>query len=140
MVDTKEDKQKRGKRSRKAGREFELSVRKDLESRKWIVCKWTNTVDLDNNCLVQAKSKYNPFLKRIISEGSGFTDFVAFKRRDNGAYNVIGVESKKSKYLDAKEKKMAIWLLDNRIFSTIHIAYPIKIGRKNKIVYKKFER
>jgi hypothetical protein len=55
-------------------------------------------------------------------------------------YEVIGVESKKAKYLDAKEKKMAIWLLDNKIFSKIYIAYPIKDGRKKTIVYQRFER
>lgn len=140
MVDIKEEKSKRGKRSRAAGRKFELDVRKNLESRGYIVCKWTNIVDLDNDCLIQAKSKYNPFLKRIISEGAGFPDFVVFKLKDFGGYNVFGVESKKSKYLDAKEKKMAVWLLDNNIFSKIYIAHPIKEGRKRKIVYQRFER
>lgn len=140
MVDTKEEKRKRGKTSRASGKRFELEVRKDLESRGYIICKWTNTVDLDNNKLIQAKSKFNPFLKRVVSEGSGFPDFVAFKLKDFGGYNVFGVESKKGKYLDAKEKKMCEWLLDNNVFSKIYIAHPIKQGRSKQIVYQNFER
>jgi hypothetical protein len=57
-----------------------------------------------------------------------------------GLFNVIGVESKKSKYLDAKEKAMATWYLDNNIFSKIYIAHPIKQGRHTQIVYQNFER
>ena len=144
MLDTKEEikeiRSKRGKKSRASGRKFELDVRHDLESRGWIVCKWTNTVDLENNCLIQAKSKYNPFLHRIISEGAGWPDFVGFKQKEEGDYKVIGVESKKAKYLDAKEKAMAIWLLNNKIFKKIYIAHPIKEGRKKVIVYQQFER
>ena len=133
---TKEKKSKIGKKSRAAGKRFEISVRKDLEARNFIVCKWTNTVDLDNNKLIQAKSKYNPFLKRIISEGSGLPDFIAFKKGSTP----FGVEAKKAKYLDAKEKKICAWLLDNQIFPKIYIAYPVKEGRKNKVVYQKFIR
>lgn len=137
MIDiTKEEKKKRGKTSRAAGKKFELNVRKDLEARKFIVCKWTNVVDLDNNQLIQAKSKYNPFLKRIISEGAGFPDFIVYKPSSAP----FGVEAKKAKYLDAKEKKMCAWLLDNNIFSKIYIAYPIKQRRHTQIVYLKFER
>jgi hypothetical protein len=137
LIDTiKEEKKKRGKTSRAAGKKFELDVRKDLESRKFIVCKWTNIVDLDNNQLIQAKNKYNPFLKRIISEGAGFPDFIVYKLGSTP----FGVEAKKGKYLDAKEKKMAAWLLDNKIFSRIYIAHPIKEGRHTQIVYQNFVR
>ena len=69
-----------GKRSRAAGKLFELKVRHDLESSGWTVCKWTNTVDLENNKLIQAKSKFNPFTRRVMSEGSGMPDFLAFRR------------------------------------------------------------
>lgn len=140
---TKEKKSKIGKLSRAAGKRFETSVRKDLESKGWIVCKWTNTVEFEEGegKLIQAKSKYNPFLGRIISEGSGFPDFIAFRKIPNvhSAYEVIGVESKMAKYLDAKEKQICTWLLDNQIFYEILIAYPEKEGRHTKIIYKKFE-
>ena len=69
-----------GKRSRAQGKKFELDVRKDLESKGYIVCKWTNTVDITEDKIISAKSKYNPFTKRVMSEGSGFPDYVIFRR------------------------------------------------------------
>ena len=80
MAETKEERQKRGKKSRASGKKFETKVRTDLETRGYIVCKWTNTVDLVNGKLIPAKAQYNPFFKRIVGEGSGFVDFIAFKR------------------------------------------------------------
>ena len=41
MVDYK----KQGKKNRQAGARFELKVRKDLESKGWIVDKWSNNVE-----------------------------------------------------------------------------------------------
>ncbi len=123
-----------GKRSRAAGRAFELKVRHDFEDKGWTVCKWTNTVDLENNRIIQAKSKYNPFLKRTVSEGSGFPDFLAFRKLEGPAYAVIGIESKKSKYLDQKEKKMIKWYKDHNIFSDIFVAYQKKFKNKNFIL------
>jgi len=38
----------RGKKARAAGQRFELKVRKDLESKGWIVSKWQNNVELPN--------------------------------------------------------------------------------------------
>ena len=55
-------------------------------------------------------------------------------------YKNIGVESKINGKFDKKEKEMATWLLDNKIFSKIYIAYPIKKGRKTVVAYKRFER
>jgi hypothetical protein len=89
LVDTKEEpkekseRSKRGKASRAAGKRFEISVRRDCESRGYTVCKWSNTVIFDENgdgVLSIAKSKFNPFLKRVMSEGSGFPDYVCIKR------------------------------------------------------------
>lgn len=150
MIDTEEPKEiKRamGKASRARGKRFELSVRKDLEAREWCVCKWTNTVEFDENGegkIVGAKSKYSPFLKRVISEGGGLPDFVAIKhdKEQPHLFDVIGVESKTNikTGLDKKEKQMCSFYLDNGIFSNIYIAYPIKEGRKTKVAYKKFER
>ena len=143
MIDTKEERQKRGKKSRASGKKFENKVRTDLESRGFVVCKWTNTVDLVNGKLIAAKSQYNPFFKRIVGEGSGFPDYIAFKKKDKEGYVLFGVESKKIEAktkLDKKEREMATWLLDNNIFPKIYIAVPIKKGRKTQVVYQKFER
>ena len=35
---------KQGKKNRASGQRFELKVRKDLESKGWIVSKWMNNV------------------------------------------------------------------------------------------------
>ena len=39
------DKRKQGKKNKASGSRFELKVRKDLESKGWIVAKWMNNVD-----------------------------------------------------------------------------------------------
>ena len=65
----------------------------------WIVNKWMNTIDYEKNKIVPAKRKYNPFLKAL-SIGTGFPDFVCFKRDENGNYEVIGLEVKGNGYLD----------------------------------------
>jgi hypothetical protein len=155
LIDTEEKpKEKRsksaiGKASRARGKLFELSVRKDLEANGWIICKWTNTVLFDENGegkIVGAKSKYNPFLKRVISEGSGLPDFVGIrhgiKHREEYVrlFDVIGIESKTNikTGLDKKEKQMCAFYLDKGVFSNIYIAHPVKEGRKNKVVYQNF--
>lgn len=141
-METQEERKKRGKKSRNSGKKFEVKVRTDLENRGYIVCKWTNTVDLVNNKLIAAKAQFNPFFKRIVGEGSGFPDYIAFKKKDNN-YVLFGVESKKveaKNKLDKKEREMATWLLDNDIFPKIYVAMPIKKGRKIQVVYQKFER
>ncbi|MDO8468029.1 MAG: hypothetical protein Q7S56_03745 [Nanoarchaeota archaeon] len=129
-----------GKKSRAKGGRFELKVRQDLEENLgWIVTKWTNTVDYDKNDkkgkLVPAKRKYNPFLKTL-SIGTGFPDFVCFKRNSDGNYEVIGLEAKGNGYLDQIEKGMCMWLLENKIFSRILIAKRAK--ERGKIDYIDF--
>jgi hypothetical protein len=74
------DKKKPGKKNRANGKKFELDVRKMLESVGWKVSKWCNNVK--DNKLIPAKSQYNPFFKRIVGEGSGFPDFIAFMYED----------------------------------------------------------
>lgn len=128
----------RGQASRKSGKRFESRVRQDLENRGLIVSKWGNQVDFKNDTLVPARSKYNPFLKRIISEGSGFPDFIVYApyvsthanqiTPTHNVNSVVGVESKKSKYLDKTEKKICRWLLDHNVFYQIFIAYRNKKG------------
>lgn len=127
-----ETKRKIGKKGRAAGKRFELKVRAHLEKEGYIVTKWANQVDLVNNKLIPAKSKYNPFLKRVMNEGSGFPDFLIYNYGIETEVN--GVEAKLGKYLDAEEKKKADWLLKNRIFHKIIIAYPSK--ERGKIEYE----
>ncbi len=128
----------RGKRSRAAGQRFETKVRENLESMGWVVSKWMNTVDYEKNKLVPAKRKYNPFFKAL-SVGTGFPDFIAFKKKGEKSFEVIGIEVKKQGYLDKIEKGMCFWLLENKIFSRILIAKGKKNGRKIEIEYVDFK-
>ncbi len=150
-----------GKKSRAKGQRFELKVRQDLEIKGWVVSKWMNTVDYDREGkigkLVPAKRKYNPFMK-VMTIGTGFPDFVCFrsidkkkdeetiegtlipeiytKEDEKKVFEVIGLEVKGNGYLDKAEKGMAIWLLDNKIFSKILIAKQSK--ERGKIEYIDF--
>jgi transposase len=135
---TKKELSKRGKKSRARGQRFELKVRQDLERLGWVVSRWMNTVDYDKSegigKLAPAKRKYNPFFKAL-SIGNGFPDFVCFKKQEQG-FDVIGIEVKGNGYLDAIERGMCIWLLENKIFSKILIA---KKGKeRGKIEYVDF--
>ena len=97
-----------GKKNRAAGARFELKVRKDLESKRWIVDRWANNVEfgskesidlsfevfkyddlklLDNGkylpekCarLVKVKNKFLGPGKPMML-GAGFPDFLAYRR------------------------------------------------------------
>jgi len=102
------DYKKQGKKNRAAGARFELKVRRDLESKGWIVDKWGNNIELTLKVysplevetkeeksktiikiknkeeligkLIPAKRKYNPFNK-VMAIGTGFPDFIAFRLR-----------------------------------------------------------
>ncbi len=136
----------RGKKSKAAGTRFELKIRKDLESKGWIVDKWSNNVDLEKDKLVPAKRKYNPFSK-IMVIGTGFPDFIAFRYKRGifdkdikqvfDDYKVIGVESKMNGNLKKEEKKKAKWLLSKNIFSKILIAS--RGDKRGIIIYKEFK-
>ena len=132
-----------GKKNRAAGVRFEAKVRSNLEDMGWIVDKWSNTVDSHKSNilrLVPAKRKYNPF-KKIMVIGTGFPDFVAFKRKqDKKEYEVVGIEVKMKGYLDKIEKDMCRWLLENKVFSKILIAKAVKEGRKINVEYIDFAK
>ena len=115
-----------GKKNRAAGARFEAKVREELEKMGWVVSKWMSTVDYEKNKIVPAKRKYNPFLKAL-TIGTGFPDFICFKRHGAEHYDIIGVEVKRNGYLDKIERGMCHWLLENKIFSRILIA---KLGKK----------
>jgi hypothetical protein len=132
----KETKSEKGRKGRASGKRFEIQVRKDLEKRGWLVVKWANQVDLEKSKIVPARGKFNPFLGRVMSEGSGFPDLLVYKLLNNGkSFEIIGVESKLGKYLDAEEKKKARWLIDHRVFNKILVAYKKERG---KIEYEEF--
>ena len=129
-------KSKRGKLARAAGARFELKTRKDLEINGWILDKWTNNVDLEKGILSKAKRKFNFFSNmKILGIGTGFPDFIAFKRKNN-LYEIIGVEVKGNGWLDKTEKEKCKFLLDKKIFSKILIAKKSK--ERGKIEYIDF--
>lgn len=135
----KSDNSERGKKSRAKGQRFEAKVRQDLENLGWIISKWMNTVDYDKlgkmGKLVPAKRKYNPF-KKVMVIGTGFPDFICFRKNSEGNYEIIGLEVKGNGYLDQIEKGMCLWLLENKVFPKILIA---KRGKKaGKIEYIDF--
>ncbi len=133
----KKSKIQKGRKSRAAGRRFELKVRKDLEDKGRVVDKWSNNVDLEKGEIVSAKRKYNPF-KKVMVIGTGFPDFISIKHIHEGTYSVIGIEVKINGILSKIEKEKCFWYLRNKIFSEIWIAKAIKKGRKIKIKYDDF--
>jgi hypothetical protein len=141
LIDTtKEEKKKRGRTSRAAGKRFEILTRRDLETKGYIVCKWGNNIEFDETGegkLIIAKSKYNPFLKRVMNEGSGFPDYIVFKRDKEypSLFNIIGVESKMNGILDKIEKKKIEWLKSSKVFSRILLACKNK-NKRGSILYK----
>ncbi|MBI2628495.1 hypothetical protein HYW74_00235 [Candidatus Pacearchaeota archaeon] len=120
---------KSGKLSRAAGARFELRVRKYWEDKGFIVDKWSNNVDLENDKLIPAKRKYNPFKKALVI-GTGFPDFIVIQFVRNGVYDVFGVEVKVNGLLSKEEKEKCRWYLKNNIFSKILVAR--KPGEKGK--------
>jgi len=153
------NKLKQGKKNRASGVAFERRVRKDLESKGWIVDKWSNNVEFFKDTipqknspydkeiisgkLIPAKRKYNPFNKAL-AIGTGFPDFIAFKSVTEGLayafrlYEVIGVEAKSNGYLTKEEKAKCKWLIENNIFHKILIASKGK--KRREIIYKNFEK
>jgi len=126
----------RGRKSRASGARFELKVRSHLETDGWILDKWTNNFDLETNQTVKAKRKFNPF-KKVMTIGTGFPDFIALRRTEDGKYEVVGIEVKSNGWLDKTEKAKCRGLLDNNVFSKILIARKGK--KRGTIDYKEFE-
>jgi hypothetical protein len=124
------NKSRQGKRNKINGANFERKVRHDYEARGYFVAKWTNQVDLENNKLIPSKHKFN-FFTKVMSLGSGFPDFIAFREEtmNSGDYTILGIEAKINGYLDKEEKEKARWLLQHRVFNRILIAKKIKEGR-----------
>ena len=125
------NKVKQGKKNRKQGALFEKFVREDLESKGYIVCKWVNNVDLEQNKLIQSKPAFNPFTKSF-ALARGFPDYIAFKRNTEGRWVIIGVEAKRTGYMDKIERLKKEWYIQHKIFDNFLIAYP----EDKKVMYK----
>jgi len=134
------DYKKLGKKNRAAGKKFEVEVKEDLESKGWILCKWSNQIEFDkatgSGKLVGAKPKWNPFKKTIMYSNVGFPDYLAFRRTSNILMEIILVECKKNGYLDPEEKKKCSWLAEKKIVDKIFIAKK----KDNKIEYNEINR
>lgn len=129
-------KAKQGKANRAAGKRFELKVRADLESEGWIVFRNSNDVEFNNlqstskeieiwkakddNSLLgrfkQAKSKWNPFTRCVMTMQSGFPDFLCVNpnvpMKPNN-FNCMFVECKTNGYLDKTEKIKVRWIQEH---------------------------
>lgn len=136
-VSKKKSKISEGKKSRQKGSQFELFVRKDLEKKDWIVDKWSNNVDLEEQKVVQAKRKFNPFSK-VMTIGTGFPDFIVIKNLENDFFEVVGVEVKVNGTLSKEEKEKCRFLLDKKVFKDVWIAIKKKDGKKNVVEYINF--
>ena len=135
---TNEESRKQGQKNKRAGRVFELKVRKALEDKGLVVSKWMNNVDLEEGKLISAKNKFRG-LKIPMMLGAGFPDFIVFTKCEFEELTSIitGMEVKSQGYLDKVEKEKCKWLLENNIFNNITIAS--KGDKRGEIVYKKFE-
>jgi hypothetical protein len=135
------DYKKQGKKNLAAGRRFELKVRKDLESKGWIISRWNNNVEfiekVDGSFEFGEGEVYNegkciPAKQgRFRKTSTGFPDFIAYKKediyRDRIIFNCIFVECKTNSYLSKEEKAKAKWYLNNNYCSKFLIA---KKGKK----------
>lgn len=128
----------RGKRSRAAGKRFELKVKNDLEKMGYFVSRWMSNVEFmcsnqASCCAKLVMAKQGKF--RLNS--TGFPDFIvlaplsqpikAWKSIDR-----IGVEVKSDGYLTKVEREKCKWLLGN-VFAKILIAKKGKI--RGEIIY-----
>ena len=148
----KKENVKRGKKSKAAGSQFELRVRKELEERGWIVDKWSNNLDLNLGKIVPVKRTFipfkkgsvgvvsNPFMGGFSSIGVGFPDFIAMQKVGEGKYKVIGVEVKINGTLSREEKLKAKWYMENEIFAEFLIAKKVKEKNKIRIEYTDFKK
>ena len=131
---------KKGSKSRASGAQFERRVRKDLEEKRWIVDKWSNNLDLENNKIIPAKRLFKRFKNNmgVMTIGTGFPDFICLQKMDN-YYKIVGVEVKINGKLRKEEKEKCAWYLKNKTFNEVWIAKKEKEGRKIKVVYENFE-
>ena len=136
MVDFK----KQGKTNRRKGKDFEAKARNHFIEKGWIVDKFSNNIDLDNNCFKPAGIKYIP--TRGMMPGLGFPDFVMFKQRGEGMfstgrdYQLLFVECKINNTLSKLEKQKMQWLVDQGHRCFVAFNNEGKIGTREFLEYK----
>lgn len=121
-------KKTQGKKNREAGARFELKVRADLESKGWVIDRWTNNVEwLEDNInkppeeregkLITAKPKtlFINGRRVIINMWTGFPDFVAFTNRrymgeifENGGFGIPLVASDGKTPMNEPQERYAV--------------------------------
>lgn len=141
-----------GRLNKAQGKRFETKVRNYLELQNYTVCKWVNQLTepilsksgKTTRQIVPAKNRWN-FAGRIMTLGTGFPDFLAFKSLEwqdqtiittLTPYEVIGIEAKSNGQLNSIEKSKCEWYLKNNIFSKILIARKGK--KRGEIVLEDF--
>ena len=102
-------------RSRAKGAEWERHVKQFLETKGWVVTRWSNKV-IDGELRTAPTSRFNT--------KTGWPDFVAYgKNPDRGGPRfVTGIECKYARYLRPEEKRMASWLRANHIMDAVLVA------------------
>jgi hypothetical protein len=147
------DYKKQGKKNLSKGRRFELLVRKDLESKGWIVGRWCNNLDYPKENINKPPEKRGDYKLIPAKQGkyrktsTGFPDFIAitgagkFNSLSDGLLNPgttlyvnVFVECKTNGYLSKEEKSKAKWYLENNYCSEFLIAS--KGTKKGEIIYK----
>ena len=112
------DYKKQGKVNRRKGGDWERKVKKELKEDGWIVNKSSNQIDVEINdvgeiiggSFINIKMFFSPFNKAMMT-GSGFPDFVCFKKSDGGElFELMFVECKLNGKLSREEKLKMEWL------------------------------
>ena len=104
----KAERSRLGRKSRAAGKRFEVKVRDDLEDKGWIVVRWNKNVE--DNHLITSRGKFNPFTQRVQNMSSGFPDFLCIQLCFNGSWNIQLVECKLKGKLSRIEKDKMVWI------------------------------
>ncbi len=158
---------KQGRRNRINGSNFERLVRKDLESKGWIVSKWQNNIETGSDktgWLVKSLWKMIPSkASRFRLSTTGFPDFIVLKDIQvigisedaftfpelemrkvdpyKGTFNlkdIIFVECKINGTLSKEEKEKVKWYLENNVCSKFLVASKYKEENRIKIKYEEF--
>lgn len=116
-----------GKRDRRKGTDFERKVRLDLERDGWIVDKFNSKW----NGKRFAPARYHKFRWG----STGFPDFIAFKKRDQGGYRIAFIECKVGGKLSAKEREIMLEMTSQGL-----TCYVAKRGENGRVQYKEFNR
>ncbi len=154
--------QKRGKKGKASGLDFEKRTRAYLVEKGWIVSKFPNKVEFTiehqgtpGMTSIQTEpdevvvGKLSPSKHKFrgpglpMAMGTGFPDFIAYKQvipwNEVSVYQIIFVESKVGGYLRTEEKEMARWYLDNKYCEKFYISYKTKEKGRIKVNLRDFE-